>query len=126
MGYDGVNWGFLGSAASWTAKNLRGTARTVGRCAFDMITCTDNIKTAIIPLVVGALGLAVVGGAFFAGASLCATILGCVVGGPLIAAGTAAGVYGSYRVAQKLWFEDGHDKYYHPLGGGGHDETIAR
>jgi RHS repeat-associated protein len=97
-----------------TAGNkIKGAGQTVGRCLGDPITCGENIEKAMLPIVVG--GMTVVVGAGLVAA--CATLIGCVVAAPLLGGGVVAGAYATWLSMDALWFGEGHDQAYHPLGG---------
>jgi hypothetical protein len=102
----------LGTAGS----KLKGAGETVVRCVTDAITCGENVKIAMAPLL--PLGMtAVMGWGLIAS---CSTIIGCVVGAPIFLTGMWAGARGTWEAMQAVWFGEGHDQAYHPLGGHHH------
>ena len=90
-----------------------GAVETVGRCLGDPITCGENIEIAISPLVVGGMTVTAGYGLFLA----CASVVGCVVAAPLLVPAVAGGAYATWEAMDLLWFGEGHDRFYHPLGG---------
>lgn len=94
-----------------------------GRCALDFVTCADNVKIAISPVISLGMTATTAWGAYTAcnigGAAGCATAL------PLFFA-TYAGSAGTYMLARKVWFDKGHDKLYHELGGSDHHASARK
>jgi hypothetical protein len=98
---------------------IGGAVETVGRCFGDPVTCGDNITKALSPVIVLgatiALAAMIVIGCVGSGGLLCAELI--VFAGP----GVVLGLYGTYLLADAVWFKEGHDKVYLPFGGY-HDE----
>jgi hypothetical protein len=86
----------------------RGAVRYGGGCLRDPDGCTTNIKIAFSPIMAA-------GATFGFGAAtvaVCATLIGCAVGGWFLGGATVGSAYVTYRLAKRVWF-GGHRQYYH-------------
>jgi hypothetical protein len=96
-----------------TIADVGATVLDVGaRCAVDFINnCSTNVALFISPLVIGGLTLQ----AAWAWGASCASLVGCVAGTLIFGTATGAGIYGTYRQAQEVWFGPNRDEIYQEL-----------
>jgi hypothetical protein len=85
----------------------------VAACLYSfVVACIDNLKIALMPLVVAGVTIAI-GSAIPAACAL--GPLGCGVAIAFIAPGVVAGTAGTLLLAQEVWFFDPGESPYHDL-----------
>lgn len=93
------------------ARGAVAGGRLAGRCAMNLDACATNIKIAVSPVIAAGATVTVAYGLGLA----CATVIGCLVGAPFLGPSTAAGAYGTYRLASEVWWGPNRRHIYHSL-----------
>ncbi|MGH9224983.1 MAG: RHS repeat-associated core domain-containing protein [Acidimicrobiales bacterium] len=117
VGNDGCLLGTKGDGScrgTGAVDMIGGPVGTAGRCVMDPITCIDNAKVALAPLVLAGMSLTVAYGIY---AACTLGPVGCVVALVILGPKVLGGAYATWKLMELLWFGKDHDRFYHALGG---------
>ena len=113
----GKHWSEIGGLPGFliaAGKVVLKAGELAVRCLLDSLTCIDNIKIAISPVISAALTVSTVFGLVLA----CTEPAGCVAAVPLLVPTLVGGTYATYRLAEEVWWGPNREEIYHELGGG--------